>query len=102
MYFQCQTYIMKKSFLVLIISLLCVGFISCSSKKETPASIAKKWCELNKKMHEAADGGPQYERAKEAFAKFREDMFKKYYKDEEFIGQVDAEILKCKDASEGR
>ena len=76
--------------------------VSCSSKKETPGSIAKKWCDLNAKVHQAPDGGPEYGKAKAARESFEKEMEKKYGSDKNFMDEIEKEVEKCEDASEGR
>jgi ABC-type glycerol-3-phosphate transport system substrate-binding protein len=84
-------------------SLLIAGLMlaACGGKKETAASVAQKWCDLNAKVYKAADG-PE----KEAAAKAREDyenkMEEKYKGDKAFMDQVEVEVEKCEAASEGR
>ena len=51
--------------------MLTISLISCSGKKETPASIAQKWCDLNGKAHKAEGA------AKEAAEKALDDYEKK-------------------------
>ena len=74
--------------------------VSCGGKKESAASIAQKWCELNAK--ELKDEGPAKEGAEMARDKFEEEMGAKYKDNEEFMKQVEQEVEKCEDASEGR
>ncbi len=45
--------------------------------KESAASVAKKWCDLNGKAHKAADG-PAKEAAEAALGKFETEMEEKY------------------------
>jgi hypothetical protein len=45
---------MKKKLSISVVILLCLTVLSCGSKKETAASIAQHWCELNAKEHKAA------------------------------------------------
>ena len=91
-----------KKFLIPVIILCCVVLIACggSSKKETPASIAQKWCDLNAKVHKAGDAAR--EAAEEAVEKFERQMETKYGSDEAFMNEIEREVEKCEDASEGR
>jgi ABC-type glycerol-3-phosphate transport system substrate-binding protein len=76
-------------------------FTACSSKKETAASLGKKWCELNAKVHNAKEG-PAKEAAELALDKFEEEIEKKYEANREFLKEVENEAEKCEAASEGR
>lgn len=84
----------------IVIVVLSSALISCSSKKETPASIAAHWCELNAKYTKAE--GAAKEDAKQAREDYEKKMEKKYEKDQAFIDELEKEIEKCEDASEGR
>ena len=91
---------MLKTLFLLVVSYFMLA--SCSGKKETPASIAQKWCDLNAKVHQAPDGGAEYGRAKEAREKYEKIMESKYGKDKAFMDKIEEEVEKCEDASEGR
>lgn len=93
---------MKKKLSIAIFTTLCIIILSCSGKKETAASIAQKWCDLNAKVHKAADGGPEYETAKAARKKFEKEMEAKYKDNKAFMDEIGKEVEKCEDASEGR
>jgi hypothetical protein len=69
--------------------------------KESAASIAKQWCDLNGKAHKAADG-PAKEAAEATLEKFEKEMEEKYKDDKAFMEEVGKEVEKCEDASEGR
>ena len=88
--------------IILVLLSFCLFLFSCSSKKETPASIAKKWCDLNAKVHQAPDGGPEYGRAKAARESFEKQMETKYGSDEAYMKKIEDEVEKCEDASEGK
>ena len=85
---------------ILTAILISTILISCSSKKETPASIAKKWCDLNAKAHQLK--GAAQEAADEEVEKFEKQMEAKYGSDEAFMKQIEDEVEKCEAASEGR
>jgi hypothetical protein len=91
---------MKKYFVVLFAALLSAGLFSCSSKKETSASIAQKWCDLNGKAHKAE--GAAKEAAELARKNFEKEMEGTYKDNKAFMDEVGKEIEKCEDASEGR
>lgn len=93
---------MKKKLSISVVIFLCVAVLSCGSKKETAASIAQKWCELNAKVHNAPDGGSEYAKAKMAREKFEKEMEGKYKSNEAFMKEIEKEVNKCEDASEGR
>jgi len=92
---------MKKKLSISVIILLCIAVLSCGSKKETAASIAKKWCALNAKAYKATDGAAK-EAAEMALDKFETELEAKYKSDEAFMDKIDKEVEKCEDASEGR
>ena len=84
---------MKKKLSISVAILLAVAVLSCGSKKESAASIAQKWCELNAKEHQATDEGAK-EAAKTARKKFEEEMKAKYEKDEAFMKEIGKEVEK--------
>ena len=92
---------MKKKLSISVVILLCIAVLSCGSKKETPTSIAQKWCDLNAKEYKATDGEAK-DAAKTARKKFEKDMQAKYKNDESFMKEIGKEVEKCEDASEGR
>lgn len=73
---------------------------SCGGKKETAASIAQKWCDLNGKAHKAE--GAAKEAAEAALNKYENEMEEKYKGDKAFMDEIEKEAEKCEDASEGR
>ena len=81
------------------------AFLSCSSnsnsKKETPESIALQWCDLNGKVHNAAEG-PAKEAAEAARKKFETEMQEKFKDNQAMLDNVGKAIEACEDASEGR
>ena len=93
---------MRKKLSISVAILFCVAVLSCGSKKETAASIAQQWCDLNAKVHKAEDGSAAYETARTARKKFEEEMQSKYEKDEAFMKEIGVEVEKCEDASEGK
>ncbi len=92
---------MKKKLSISVVILLCVAVLSCGSKKETAASIAQKWCDLNAKAYKATDGAAK-EAAEMARKKFENEIEAKYKGDEAFKKELEKEVEKCEDASEGR
>jgi hypothetical protein len=92
---------MKKKILSAAFILSCIVLLSCGSKKETAASIAQKWCDLNAKAYKAAEG-PAKEAAEAARTTFEDEMKAKYKDNEAFMKEVGKEVEKCEDASEGR
>ena len=93
---------MKRKLIIPVTAAICFAFAACGGGKQTPESIAKKWCELNAKLHQADDGGPGYQKAKTALNDYENKIDDKYGKDAAFMDKVDEEIEKCEDASEGR
>lgn len=73
---------------------------SCGGKKETAASIAQKWCDLNGKAHKAE--GAAKEAAEAALNKYENEMEEKYKDNKAFLKEIENEAEKCEDASEGK
>lgn len=92
---------MRKTLYGTAIAVTCLLLISCGAKKETAASIASKWCDLNGKAYKAAEG-PEKEAAEAARKKFEKEMEEKYKDNKAFMDEVGKEVEKCEDASEGR
>ena len=92
---------MKKNFLTVFLISFCLFTASCGGGKESAASIAKKWCDLNGKAYKAADG-PEKEAAESAVNKFENEMEARYKEDKAFMKEIETEVEKCEDASEGR
>lgn len=92
---------MKKKLSIAIFSILWLTILSCSGKKETAASIAQKWCDLNAKVYKAAEG-PAKEAAEKARKNFENKMEEKYKENKPFLEEIGKEVEKCEDASEGR
>lgn len=91
---------MKKNITGILAALICLLIIACGSKKETAASIAQKWCDLNAKAYKAE--GATKEAAEAARKKFETEMEEKYKDDKAFMDEVGKEVEKCEDASEGK
>lgn len=81
--------------------IFCLVIIACSGSKDNPSSIAKKWCELNGKAFKAPEG-PEKEAARTALKQFENEMEAKHKDDAAFMKEIEAEVEKCEDASEGR
>lgn len=92
---------MKKNIYGIAVFVLCLSLSACSGKKDSAASIAQQWCDLNGKAYKAADG-PERVAAKAAVDKFEVEMEAKYKKDEAFMKEIGKEVEKCEGASEGR
>ncbi len=86
---------MKKVLAILSVIVLFLSFNACSGKKDSAASIARKWCELSTRLQNAPDGGPEYGNAKAARDKYQQEMEAKYEKDEAFMKEVKKEAEKC-------
>jgi hypothetical protein len=88
---------MKKTILSVAI-FTAVYFISCSGDKDSPESVAKKWCELNEKVKNATDDEAR-EKAREERENYEQDIEKKYPQDDEknkeFWDKVMQETEKC-------
>ncbi len=81
--------------------LLSFAILSCGSKKETAASVAQKWCDLNAKVAKATDDASK-DAAKMVRKEFENKMEAKYKGDEAFEKALRMEVEKCEAASEGR
>ena len=92
---------MRQKSSLLIAAICCLFLFSCGSKKETAASVAQQWCDLNGKAYKAAEG-PAKEAAETAKDKFEKEMEAKYKGNDAFMKEVEKEVEKCEDASEGR
>ncbi len=92
---------MKKNLTSLVIILLSIFFIACNNKTESASSIAQKWCELNGIAHKAAEG-PEKEAAKEKLKSYEKEIEANHKDDKTFMSEVQKEVEKCEDASEGR
>jgi maltose-binding protein MalE len=90
---------MKKNLFTIAVFALCLSLTACSGKKSA-ASVAKEWCELNAKVHNAE--GEAKDAAKVARDKFEKEMEAKYKDDKDFMKEIGKEVEKCEDASEGR
>ena len=93
---------MLKKMTTALILLAAISFTSCGGgKKESAASIAQQWCDLNGKAYKAAEG-PEKEAAEAAREKFEKEMQDKYKDNKAFMDEIGKEVEKCEDASEGR
>jgi hypothetical protein len=88
-----------RHFVSIIAISICIVIMSCSSK-ETAASVAQKWCDLNGKVYRAEESNKND--ARRALEEYEIKMRTKYNTDEVFMKEVNREIEKCEDASEGR
>jgi ElaB/YqjD/DUF883 family membrane-anchored ribosome-binding protein len=68
---------------------------SCGGKKETAASIAQKWCDLNGKAHKAE--GAAKEAAEAALNKYENEMEEKYKDNKAFLKEIENEAEKCEE-----
>ena len=92
---------MKKNFLAQLAIVLCFALAACGGGKQSAASVAKQWCDLNGKYSKAAEGAEK-DAAKAAMDKWENEMEAKYKGDEAFMKEVEKEAEKCEGASEGR
>lgn len=91
---------MKRTCLGLVMA-LSFFFIACSGGSESAESIAKKWCDLNSKVHKAANPEDK-EKAEQARKDYEQSIEDKYKSDTTMREAVMREVEKCEDASEGR
>jgi hypothetical protein len=89
----------KFTFSLPVIIILCLSFFSCSESKDTPTSIAQKWCDLNGKVYKAT-GGAEKEAAGASLSQFENEMEARYKDDHTFMKQIETEVEKCESASE--
>lgn len=87
--------------LLSLVLVLTLAVTACSGKKESAASIAKEWCDLNGKVARAQTDAEK-ETAKAAREKFENEMEAKYKNDDAFMKEIENEVEKCEAASEGR
>jgi hypothetical protein len=90
---------MNKKFSLGVVILFCITVISCGGK-ETAASIAKKWCDLDGKVSKAEEG-PSKDAAEAALNKFENEMEAKYKDNKAFMDEIEKETEKCEGAAEG-
>jgi len=88
----------QKTGLVLILTAL---LFSCGDKKETPGSIAARWCELNAQVTKAAEGAEKT-KALTARKEFETSMETKYKEDTAMMQAIFQAVEACEAASEGR
>lgn len=91
----------KKNHRAGIVLAITVLLFSCSDKKETPESIAAKWCELNTQVTKAA-GEAEKAKAKSARKEFETSMETKYSKDTAMMEAIFRAVEACESASEGK
>ena len=91
---------MKKKILNAAIIIGCSLLFACGGGKDSAASIAKKWCDLNGKVAKAE--GDAKEAARKALNDYENEMEAKYKNDEAFMKEIEREAEKCEAASEGR
>jgi hypothetical protein len=91
---------MQKFKMTISVAIVAFFISSCGGGKETAASIAQKWCNLNGKAYKAE--GAAKDAAMAAKDKFEKEMEGKYKNDKAFMDEIEKEVEKCEDASEGR
>jgi hypothetical protein len=75
--------------------LLVVGLLgSCGDSKETPESVAERWCELDKAVNQATSEAEE-ESARKAREAYEDEMEEKYGEDEAFMDKVEAAAEAC-------
>jgi hypothetical protein len=92
---------MKKALTISALIILSCFFVACNNETESAASIAQKWCDLNGKAYKAAEGSEK-EAAQKNLKDFEKDMETKHKDDKAFMSEIEKEVEKCEDASEGR
>jgi len=80
-------------------SLALALLLSCSNSKDTPESIAQKWCDLNSKVFNAPNDEAR-QKAEKDLKDYEKKIDQKYEGDEEMRKKVMAEVEKCEGASE--
>lgn len=76
-------------------------FSACGGGENSPEGIAKKWCDLNAKVHNASSD-EERETARAAREQFEEQVEGQHKDDEHFMHEVKEAVEACEDASEGR
>ena len=92
---------MKRNYNIFAAIMLSIFFIACGSKSDSPEAIAKEWCELNGKTHNAPEGAEK-EAARQKQKDFEKSIADKHKDDKAFMDEVEKEVNKCEAASEGR
>jgi hypothetical protein len=69
---------------------------SCGGGKDSPESIAQKWCDLDKAVNEATSEEEE-EAAREKREAYEEEMTKKYGEDEAFMEKIGKATEACED-----
>ncbi len=92
---------MIKRFLFIpkIILVPIVFLFSCNTNKETPESIADRWCELNKRAL-ATDNSSEQQKALKEREAFELSMEKKYEKDTAMMQAIFRAVEACENSSE--
>ena len=81
---------------------LSILFAACSGGgKESAASIAQKWCDLNSKVYKAKTD-EEKEKAEQKRKEYERSIEEKYKGDSIMRDAVMKEVEKCEDASEGK
>ena len=92
---------MKKNLLLSVTAVTLFLFASCGAGTDSPEGAAKKWCELNGKVHNAASD-EEKDKARDEREKFEDEIESKHKDDKEWMKKLEEEVEKCEDASEGR
>ncbi len=95
---------MTSRFSRIILAFATFLIFSCGNKGKESASassIAQKWCDLNGKV-ERAESDEAKDIAKQARKAFENEMDQKYKGDEKLMKEIEDEIEKCENASEGK
>jgi hypothetical protein len=91
---------MMKTLTSLALGIFCLSLVACGGK-ESAESVAKKWCSLNAKVHQAKDDAEK-DAAKAERKKYEDQMDSKYKDDKDMQQKIAVEVEKCEGASEGR
>ena len=92
---------MKKNWEKTLVIIFCVCLFACKAGKETPASVAEKWCTLNGKVYKSAYG-KEKDAARTLLHQFEMEMEARYKEDSVFMNEIEKEVEKCEGVSEGR
>ena len=93
---------MNRPFSRILLAVATLFIFSCGNKgKESASSIAQKWCDLNGRV-EKAQTDEAKDAAKQMRKKFENEIDQKYKGDEKLMKEINDEIEKCENASEGK
>lgn len=85
---------MKKKLSLALLIGLCLYAVSCGGGGDTPASCAKKYCELSAK-YKSAVSDEEKQKAKKERNDYENELEKKHKGDDAFFKDFEKEVEKC-------